>query len=87
MTEASAHDEEVEDFVVAEAPGEALKNLRFDPIDYSADCIDQSACQKPGEAFSGQGVNKRAEYKNTKPSHHDIDDGTDPFGAADEPYL
>ena len=87
MTDASAHDEEMEDLVGAEIFMLRIEDRKLQRIDHTADGIDDAAGQKPAEPCARQVVEDRDEGQNTEPSHSDIDHRREPFRAVDPAAL
>ena len=50
MADASAHDEQVKNFVRAEIFMKGIENRKLERINYAAYCIDDAACKKPPES-------------------------------------
>ena len=64
-----------------------IEEGNFQRINNSSDRINNSACKKPSEACSRKGVKDWNKSQYAQPSHSDIEDGGDPFGAVDPAAL
>ena len=79
MTEASAHHEEMEDFMGTEVFVASIEDRQFECIDNATDGIDDASGKQPEEGFSGEAVENLSECQNTGPSHTNIKNGGNPF--------
>ena len=87
MAEASAHHEEMEDFMGTEVFVASIEDRQFQCIDNAADGIDDASGKQPEEGFSGEAVENLGECQNTGPSHTDIENGGNPFRTVDPEGL
>ena len=81
MTKASAHDEEVEDFVGAEILMAGVKDRELQRVDHTASSIYDAASKEPKEGGQGKGMIQGTNGKEDHPSHADVENGGDPFWA------
>lgn len=61
MADASAHDEQMKNFVRAEIFMKGIENRKLERINYAANCIDDAACKKPPESRVWQSAPQGAE--------------------------
>ena len=75
MAGTSEHDKEVEDFVAAEILMLTVENRKLQCIDHTADCVEDSAGEKPSEFCTCQIVEDLTECEDTEPSNTNLEGG------------
>lgn len=83
VTEASAHDEQVKDFVRTEMFESGVEQWKLQCVNDTADGVNDSAGQKPVECGRSQGRDNGFERREANPAHGDVDQGRKPFWAID----
>ena len=59
----------------------SVENRKLQCIDHTADCVNDSAGEKPSEFCTCQIVEDLTECEDTDPSHTNVEDGGYPFRA------
>ena len=75
MTEASAHDEQVKEFMRTEILESGVKQRKLQCINNAADGVDDAAGKEPAESCRCQIGNDAADRSQTYPSHGNVDQG------------
>ena len=72
VTDTSAHDKQMKDFVGAKILMLCIKDRKLQRINDSADGINNTACQKPAKSSFRKAVQNLGKCKHTCPAHTDI---------------
>ena len=83
MAQASAHDEQMKNFMGAEVLVSGIKKRKLQGVDHAAYRVDDTTSQKPSKSRSRKSMDDLAESQDTDPAHGDVDQGREPFGAGD----
>ena len=77
----------MEDLVGAKETVLCVENRQFQGVDHTADCVDDTACEKPEKGTVRQGIPKCAKYSKADPAHGNVDDRGKPLGTGDPAGL
>ena len=63
MTETSTHHKEMENFVGSEIFVAGVENRKFQCVDHTAGCVDDSACEQPASAGRAEMILPKAKMQ------------------------
>ncbi len=72
VTDASAHDKQMKDFMGAEVFVQLIEYRKLQRVDHTADCVEDASCEQPGKGGSRQSGQKLAKHRQAGPSHCNI---------------
>ena len=87
MTEASGHDEEMEDLVRTEVLVAGIEDRKLQGVDDAAHGVDDATGQKPAKGYGAQRTEDLRQAHEADPAHADIDDRRKPFWTGDPAGL
>jgi len=83
VTEASAHDEQVKDFVRTEMFESGVEQWKLQCVYNAADGVNDSAGEEPVECTRCQRSDNGLDRREANPAHGDVDHGGEPLGTVD----
>ena len=83
MTEASAHNEQVKDFVRTEMFESGVEEWELQCIYDATDGVNDTAGKEPVKSARSQGSNNALDRSEANPAHGDIDHRREPFRTVD----